>query len=572
MPEWRCIYMSEEVNNTPQQEQSQPETGQKSYFNRRDVIKGLATIPVLGVFFYKLGQKYNWVQTENAKKAKLLTDIGLSGEAPAMLPSTALNASSKKLRIGFVGYGSRGEYVMRACGFAHPDWLEQMKKASQEDKNDKRYEDFMKQDSLNIEINGVCDAFEVRAQRALEAVKNGANSGQVNENAKIYRSHRQMLDSDDIDAIIVCTPEHWHAQMAIDAAERGKHIYLEKPLCLTIPQIYQVYDAVKSSGIKFQLGHQSRQTDAYMMANEVIKKGVLGKINMVSLTTNRNDPNGAWIYNIHPEATPMNINWRLFLGNSRRMPFNMERFFRWRLWYDYGTGLSGDLFTHEFDAVNMILELGIPSSAIATGGVYHYKDGREVPDVYQACYEYPEKDFTLTYSATLANNTKRGKLFMGSDGTMDLGQLHASALSVTADSGSERYKDWIEQGIINTEQPMFSYSPGSKGFDTTTSATEKYFASRGLLYTYRDGKRVDTTHLHILEWLEAIRNNGTTSCNIDRGFEEAVSAHMGTLAYKMGTRVEWDHEARRITNVTIPRDWTDEAIQDAKNGNGVEIG
>ena len=544
--------MNRDVNNKNRREAPVPEN--KGYFNRRDILKGLSTIPVLGFFFYKLGKKINMVENDKAAKEQLLSEFGLSGDASSIITTKNPKASGETLRLGIIGYGSRGEYLLRATGFAHPDWLESMKKAAQENKKDRRYEDFMNQEKLNIAFNGVCDVFDVRAKRGLETVKYGSNTEIENKNAKRYRTYKQMLESDDIDAVIVATPEHWHAQMAIDTARAGKHLYLEKPLTRTIPEVYDVVDAVRKSGIKFQLGHQGRQTDAYMMAGEVIKKNVLGKISLIEVTTNRNDPNGAWIYTIHPEASPMSIDLRQFLGNSPRKPTSalIKRFFRWRLWFDYGTGLSGDLFTHEYDALNMILDLGIPGSAVASGGIYFYKDGREVPDVYQATYEYPDKDLTLLYSATLSSNTKRGKLIMGADATMDLGQLHASAMAVTADSGSERFKEKIEKGVIDTEFPMFTYTPGSKGLDTVTTATEKYFAGRGLLYTYREGKRVDTTHLHILEWLEAIRNDGDTSCGIDQGFEEAVTAHMGTLSYILGRKVEWDHANNKLVG---DEDW-----------------
>ena len=552
--------MERDENTQKNPVETQPsETG--GFFNRRDIIKGLATLPVVGLFFAKLYKKWHSIEMEKAKTEQFFTELGLSTEAPSTLPSSTGKKTGGTLRIGMIGYGSRGEYLLRSVGYAHSSWIDSMKQAKLENKRDMRLDDFYNQDDLNIVVNGVCDVFDVRAERALEAVQKGSNKGKENNTVKQFKRYQDMLRSDDIDAVIVATPEHWHAPMTIDAAKAGKHIYLEKPLCLTFPEINLAVDAVKESGIKFQLGHQSRQTDAYIMAREVIQKGVLGKVSLVTLTTNRNDPNGAWVYNIHPEASPMNIDWRQFIGRTKRRPFNMERFFRWRLWYDYGSGLSGDLFTHEFDAINMILDLGIPKSAVATGGVYFYKDGREVPDVYQANYEYPEKDLTLVYSATLASNQKRGKLIMGHDASMDLGQLHASALAVTADRGSTRFKERIEKGLLDTEMPMFQYTPGSKGFDAVSSATEKYFASRGLLYTYRDGKRIDTTHLHIAEWLNAIRTGGDTSCNIDKGFEEAVTAHMGTLAYKLGRKVEWDAENKVIKDIVLPKNWTDEEVQ-----------
>jgi len=512
---------------------------------RRDILKGLVTVPILGIFAKKLIDKR---QYDAERKEAIMSELGLSGDAPSILPSNTLKASSKELRVGIIGCGSRGEYLMRALGYAHPTWLDSMKQAAAENKSDRRYTDFINQDDLNIVLTGVCDVFDIRAESAMEAVKSDVNPARRNTEVKRYRTYKQMLDSPDIDAVIIATPEHWHAPMAIDAANAGKHVYLEKPFTKTIPEAYDLVDAIKKTGVKFQLGHQGRQTDAYMMAREVVKRGILGKLSIVSVTTNRNDPNGAWVYPIHPEASPMNIDLRQFMGNTARKPPSamLKRFFRWRLWYDYGTGLSGDLFTHEFDSINMILDLGIPKSAVASGGIYFYKDGREVPDVYQAVYEYPDRELTLMYSATLASNTNRGKLLMGHDAVLDLGQLHASAMSVTADTGSTRYKEKIEKGVIDTSLPMFTYTPGSKGLDAVTSATEKYFAGRGLLYTYRGGKRYDTTHLHILEWLEAIRNNGATSCGADLGFQEAITAHMGTLSYLEGRKVEWDHENNRL--------------------------
>ncbi|MFC1542219.1 Gfo/Idh/MocA family protein [Candidatus Latescibacterota bacterium] len=506
-------------------------------------MKALATLPILGIFFQKL---YKKVTFDANQKDQIMSELGMDGDIPTIVPSSSVNSSGKQIRLGIIGYGSRGEYLLRAAGFAHNSWIESMKQANNEDIMDKRLEDFVNQDDLNVIFNGVCDVFDIRAEEAIETVSKGANTGKENTGVKRYRRYTDMLKSDDIDGVIIATPEHLHAQMAIDAANAGKHIYLEKPMTKTIPEVDEVIDAVKKSGVKFQLGHQGRQTDSYMMARKIIEKDILGKISLIEVTTNRNDPNGAWIYSIHHEASPMNIDWRQFLGNSQRRPFSLERFFRWRLWFDYGTGLSGDLFTHEYDALNMILDLGIPKSAIASGGVYYYKDGREVPDVYNVVYEYPDKDLTLIYSATLSSNTKRGKLIMGSDATMDLGQLHASAMSVTADPNSKRYAEKIEKGIINTDLPMFAYTPGSKGLDAVTSATEQYFAGRGLLYTYRDGKRVDTTHLHIKEWLDAIRSDGMTSCGLEMGRQEAVTAHMGTLSFQLGRKVEWDEVNNKV--------------------------
>lgn len=184
----------------------------------------------------------------------------------------------------------------------------------------------------------------------------------------------------------------------------------------------------------------------------------------------------------------------------------------------------------------------LPSEALKRDHVSALLDGREVPDVFQVVYEYPERGLTLVYSATLGNGRARGKVFMGHDASMEVG----NNVRVLVDSGSTRYKDWLKQEVVDTEHPLLSYRPGYKGVDAITSATEEYFASRGLLFTYQGGRRVSTLHLHVKEWLDCIRDGGQPSCGIERGIEEAITCHMATESYRLGRRVAWDPWRRRI--------------------------
>jgi hypothetical protein len=148
----------------------------------------------------------------------------------------------------------------------------------------------------------------------------------------------------------------------------------------------------------------------------------------------------------------------------------------------------------------------------------------------------------LVYSATLGNQFERGTLLMGHDATMELGNM----LTIHADPRSTKYAELIKENKIDPMVPIYQYDPSANGVDAVTSATAKYFANKGLLWTYRDGKRVDSTFLHIREWLSCIRNGGEPSCGIVEGFEEAITAHMGGLSYKIGRRIEWDEENERI--------------------------
>lgn len=514
----------------------------KKGFSRRDLLKGLIGIPVVGSLFAAAAARYS---SEKEVRETILSELNINAVAPP--PSGPM--SGDPVRIGLIGFGIRGKQLMRALGFADKEWKESMLGAAKKNPNDTRLKDFLEQENLNVQIRGVCDVFDTFAEMAVE-------TGTVDNNKpKRYRTYEELLAASDIDAVVIAAPDHWHAPMAIAAARAGKHVYVEKPMTHMLSETYELYNTIKETGIVFQVGHQHRQTQSFLTAIDAINKGVLGHISLIQTNTNRNDDNGAWQYDIHENANPQTVDWNQFLGNAPEIPWNPERFFRWRKWWEYGTGLSGDLLTHDFDRINCLLKMGIPKTVVATGGIYTHNDGREVPDVFQVVMEYPdffmgssqekgkEQGMTFMYSATLGNQFDRGTILMGHDGTMELG----NSMTIYADPRSTRYADWIKNGLVSEDVPLYSYNPRAKGLDGVTSATARYFADKGLLFTYRDGRRVDSTHLHIREWLSCIRNGGKPSCSIEEGFQEAIAAHMGTLSLKTGQRVEWDSQNRRIT-------------------------
>ncbi len=520
----------------------------KKGINRRDLIKGMATVPVLGAFAYGIWKKK---KLDHYRSTLLRQELNMSSTPVGDVKKVW---DGEPLRLGIIGFGGRGEHLLRAAGFAHPELIYRWKKSAETNSQYRRYIEYMEQDDLNIKVTGICDLFDIRAERALKASANihrEGPDGKFGDQARRYNDYRDMLKADDIDAVIIATPDHWHAKITIDAARAGKHVYVEKGLSRTLEEVYAIRDAVKQTGITFQLGHQGRQTESYIKAAEALEKGLVGEINLIEVTTNRNSPNGAWVYKIDPLGTEETIDWQQFEEPCEdKHPFSPERFFRWRCWWDYGIGLSGDLLTHEYDAVNQIVKMGIPATAVSSGGVYFYKkpehyvdEIREVPDVWNAVLEYPDRNFSLLYSATLANGKDRGKVIMGHDGYMELG----SNLSVYADRESTRYKDMIKEGLIDPNTPIYSYIPGRKDVDAVATATEQYFAGRGLLYTYRRGKRVDATHLHIAEWIHAIRENSQPSCDIDQAFEEGITAAMATIAYRENRKITWDPEKEEVS-------------------------
>ena len=532
--------MSDEMKDTGAAAPSAP--GGKPTITRRGVLKALVSLPVLGVFAYNYLRKK---AADDVRKQAILEELKVTEGGPAVIPEAISRPPSRRIRLGIIGYGGEGESLVRNAGFASPEWLKNARKAHADNPRDKQLQVYLEQDDLNVDLTAVCELFDWRAEQAVGASTIEARPGEARTvaPARRFRRYTDLLASKDVDAVIIATPDHWHSKITIDAAAAGKHVYCEKCMTRTEEEALAVHEAVTRTGIVFQLGHQNRQSESHNKAKEIIAAGILGPIHLVESTTNRNTPWGAWVWVIHPQGNPRTIDWEQFQEAApHKVPFSLERFFRWRCWYDYGTGLAGDLLSHEYDAVNQVLELGIPKSCVASGGIYHFKDGRDVPDVFQAAYEYPERELTFVYSATLNSNYDRGLVMMGKDGAMKVG----GTLSVTADYDSRRYREKIRSGVIDPSQPMFTYRPGFKGIDAVTSATEQYFASRGLLFTYRGGRRLSPYHLMIKEWLDVIRNGGRTSCNVDRGFEEAITCHMATRAYQLGRKVEWDPVRRRI--------------------------
>ena len=512
---------------------------QESTMKRRTLLKALLGIPVLGVFAFELFKKYTYDQE---KKNRVIKELGLDNiKAPAVVKSSS--AKSELLRIGLIGFGNRAVSHANGLGYMHPSDVDAGKK------NDS-LRDWLAQEDLNVSITGICDVFDMHADRGLETARNEFRAGGAVASklpVKRYRTYQEMLDDKDIDAVMIATPDHHHAPITTAAAKAGKHVYCEKSPAHSEDELYEMYDAVKNSKVVYQLGHQITQSVIFQQAKEIIKKDILGKISLVETTTNRNSADGAWIRHLDKDGKikpgdDKTIDWSQWLGGAPKVPFSAERYYNWTKYFDYDIGLIGQLFTHEFDSVNQLLRIGIPKSVVSSGGIYYWKDGRDMPDTLQCVFEYPDRELTLLYSATLGNSRSRGRVFMGHDASMEIG----SAISITADAESTRYKKQIDSGLIDPSVPMVSFNPNRGSLDAVTSATEKYYAARGLTTTTINGVNVDVTYLHIKEWIDCIRSGKTTSANIEMALEEGVACLMAHKSYVEKRRTEWDPEKRRI--------------------------
>jgi len=502
----------------------------KNSINRRTLLKSLVGVPVLGLFAYGFLRRNSLIAN---KRINLESKLGLEGKIRYSGISKLDPKPGDRIRIGLIGNGWRGVQLLHELGFVHPE------KLAAETRDETLLQKISGRKDLNIELAGICDVFDKRILHGIESSKNHICSEYGLRDfppAKKYSSYLDMLEDKDIDAVIICTPDHWHGQMTLDAAAAGKHIYCEKPMTFDEHEAVKVYDAVSKSNIVFQMGHQGRQQESHLVAKDLIENNMLGKITLIDTNTNRNSDHGAWNRGIDADGSPETIDWERFLGSAPKRPFEPDRFFNWQKWFEYSTALAGNQFSHEFDALNHILNLGIPKSAVASGGLYYFNNDRDTPDVFNVTFEYPDRGISLVYSATLANSKERGRMIMGCDGYMELG----AGVAIFADKHSVKYGELIKNNTVSLDEPVYSYHPDFNGPDAVTSATTAYYDRRGVVNTYIKGKRITTTYLHFKEWFDCIRDGGKPSGNVQTGYEEAVTCRMANVSYLEKRRVEWD--------------------------------
>ena len=222
-----------------------------------------------------------------------------------------------------------------------------------------------------VKMVAVCDLYD---GRLAEAKKRWGND--------IYttRDYKEILERKDIDAVIIATPDFWHKDISVAAMNKGKHVYCEKPMVHDITEGPAIIEAQRKNKVVFQVGSQGMSSLGNEKAKELLKDGAIGKLNYAEGFWARMSPEGAWQYHIPEDASPATVGWDTYLANTTKRPFDATRFFRWRDYRDYGTGVSGDLFVHLFSSLHFVTGSIGPNKIMATGGLRYWKDGREVPE------------------------------------------------------------------------------------------------------------------------------------------------------------------------------------------------
>jgi len=267
-----------------------------------------------------------------------------------------------------------------------------------------------------VTLVAAADVFDGRLERARE----------THGDIFATRDYREVLARDDVDAVIVGTPDHWHQKISVDALRAGKAVYCEKPMVHDIEEGAELLAAERESGRTLQVGSQGMSSLGNEKAKELFEEGAIGELNYAEGFWARNSPIGAWQYPIPEDASEERVDWEMFLGDAPYHPYDPLRIFRWRNYQDYGTGVSGDLFVHLFSSLHFVTSSRGPQRVMAQGGLRYWKDGREVPDVLLGMFDYPEAPehppFNLSLRVNFVDGTS-GSTFLrlvGSEGAMDV--------------------------------------------------------------------------------------------------------------------------------------------------------
>ena len=391
--------------------------------------------------------------------------IFLLNAAGAMAVHAA--APADQVVLGVIGSGSRGTFVMMV---------------------------FQKDPA--VRIGAICDVYEPNLEKAISAASQAPGA-----KPKAYRNYQELLADKDIDAVLIATPEHWHARMVLDALASGKDIYVEKPLCHTPEEGVRLVDAEQKTRSIVQVGMQRRSYDLFQRGREVVAARKLGTVRMVR---------SWWLNNylVGGVARKLDgpLDWEQWQGPAPRREFDANRFRQWRFYSDYAGGIVADQGAHVFDGIHMLMDAGLPAAVNASASRPH-KQGVDQPESVVVIAEYSEDfvaAFTINYAAMqyILRNDQLNQL----DG--DLARM---------DIGREELKVFSKGG---EDEPSIQFK-----------------SERGFGYA---------TDLHVHNFLESVRTRKTPTAPMRVAFQAALVVQMANLSLKQGRRLRWNAAAARV--------------------------
>ena len=353
--------------------------------------------------------------------------------------------------------------------------------------------------------------------------------------------YRTLFDRKDVDAVLVATSDHLHRRVTLDAVAAGKDVYCEKPMSHSVADGQAMVAAVKNGNRIFQAGSQRVSSILYAKAREIYASGRLGEVHSIDAQWNRNSPGGAWVYPIPPDASPQTVDWDRFLQDAPPHAFDAVRFFRWRLFADYSSGLGGDLFVHMLSGIFAITGLNSPPTrALSSGGLYHYKDGRDFPDFLETIYDYPSANgpIQVHVHCNQNNNDADERIsFFGSNGTL---VVTGSSVTFTPQNVTPRFEGYGWNGMTKAQrqQGMDEWNAAHPAPANPPPAPE--------VETFALPRGYDDTAEHIANFYRAINTRQHVVEDEVFGNHAAIGCHMANYSYFHRAIAEWDGAAKTI--------------------------
>ena len=382
-----------------------------------------------------------------------------------------------------------------------------------------------------VKLVAVADCYQGRLDRAKEL---------WGPDVFTTRDYREVLARPDVDAVIVGTPDHWHMQVACDSMRAGKDVYCEKPMIHLYSDGPTMIETARKHARILQVGSQRVSSMVYLKAKELLAAGTIGKLNMVQAHWDRNTANGAWNYVIPPDATPETCDWTRFQGTAPKVPFSAERFFRWRKYKDYGTGVAGDLFVHLFSGTHFVTGAIGPTRAMANGGLRYWKDGRDVPDVLLALFDYPDQEFNLSLRVNFVNGGEEGEgfTFTGSEGTMEIGSTGVTINRVPreSDPGIASIGTFTEATQKQITAAYRTQYPIKHPEGSPPMGSERFTPPKGYFDSYD----------HFVNFFHSVRTRQQPVEDATFGYRAAGAALLANLSYEHDKIVHWDPKAMKL--------------------------
>lgn len=465
------------------------------------------------------------MQNHNSNsRRKFLHQIGATTLLTAASPFASLAAREKaeerllryekrisandKVRIGVIGYGVQGHFDLNSA-LRVP----------------------------GVELAGICDLYTGRIAKAKE---------QFGEDLYTTRDYRELLDREDIDAVLICTTDVWHARITLEALAKGKHVYIEKPMIYKISEGYPVMEAARKSGKVVQVGSQRVSSIGYAKAKELLAAGEIGKLNMVNAVYDRQSSIGAWQYTIPKDANAETTNWDKFIEVTEKMPYDSKKFFWWRAFKEVGTGVAGDLFIHLLSGTHFMTDSKGPETIYSTGQFSYWKDGRNLPDVMSGVMQYPDSQEHPAFQMTLQVN------FISGTGGQEIIQLIGSEgiISVNGNDITVKHSIMPEAPGFGGYDSLFTFSKSmqeemQKEYDAKWTAEQRKRPTKmDIIYKAPEGY---SDHLdHLTNFFDAIRTGKPVVEDAEFGFRAAAPALACNESYFSKKIVKWNPKEMKL--------------------------